>query len=150
MANITDFLPPHPIYRREEQSVIATVELDFAKKNAASGDTVEVMTLPAGIMVKEVILAVHTTQATVTIAVGDEASGTQFLSAQTLTDIKADANADDGAVSSAEATRKFYGVKGKKLIATIGGATAASALVSVTVRGTLVARTNYEQEVMAE
>jgi len=146
MSNITAFLPKSVANRMEMQPVADGYNLDFSITGAASGDTVEVCEIPVGMMVTKVILAVHTTEATVTVAVGDEASGTQFLGAQTLTDIKADNTAGtlEGAVASLTATQKFNAETGKKLVLTIGGAAVAAANISVKLCGYLVAKTNYE------
>lgn len=148
MSNITYFLPKSAYQRMEMQKVVNNHMIDFSKYNATSGDTVEVAEIPAGMMVTRIVLAVHNTEATVTLAVGDEASGTQFLAAQTLTDIKADNDAatKDGAVASVESAVKFYGEAGKKLVLTVGGADADTAIVSVVLEGTIVAKTNYTEE----
>lgn len=145
MANITKFLPPFAHKRMEMQSVISDVNIDFAKYNAANGDTVEALIIPGGTYVEDVILSVHTPEASVTVEVGDEATADQFLAAQTLTDIKANASADDGAVASVQAARKFY-AKDTKIILTIGGADAKVANISLVLRGTLVAKTAYTNE----
>lgn len=147
MAAITTFLPPSAFQRMEMQKVVSSHLIDFSKGNAQIADTVQVLEIPPGLFVTRVLLAVHTTEATVTIAVGDLASGTQFLAAQTLTDLKADnvATTADGVAASADTTEKFYGTTAEKLVLTIGGAAATTAVVSVVLEGTLVAKTNYDK-----
>jgi len=148
MPNITAHLPKSVYQRMAMQTVIAQNLVDFSKANAASGDTVEVLEIPAGCFVNEVILAVHTTETTVTMLVGDDTDDDQYLTAQTLTDIKADNDAAtlDGAVASANTAKFFYADAGNKILLTIGGAAATTAVVSVIAIGTLVAKTNYVEE----
>lgn len=148
MATITKFLPAAVYNRMEHQQQVLQNVIDFSKKNAASGDVVHAIRIPKGMLVERVALAVHTTEATVTIAVGDSASATQFLTAQTLTDIKADNTSTtlDGATQSLEANDKFYG-EDSILYLTVGGAAATTAVISVAVQGILIAKTAAETAV---
>lgn len=131
MANSTTFLPVAAYNHIEGKTIVASAKIDFTKEPTASGNSVDVLRIPKGAYVKRVCLTVHTTEATVTIAVGDAASATQYLSAQTLTNLKADNNAGtaDGGVMSVDAAQKFYGAEGV-LRLTIGGAQVDTAVVT--------------------
>lgn len=130
MANITTFLSPNAYTALEGKPVIAQKKIDFSLKNAAAADTVDVLRIPKGAVVTKVGFIVHTTQATVKIAVGDQDGATQYLAAQTLTDIKANAAAAEGGVFSLTATQKFYPAA-NTIRLTVSGATAATAVISV-------------------
>ena len=129
MANSTKFLPAAAYNHIEGKTIVASNTIDFSKEPTASGGTVDVLVIPKGAFVKRAGLVVHTTEATVTVAVGDSASGTQFLAAQTLTDRKADAAAADGGAMSVDAAQKFYGAE-NALRLTIGGAQVDTAIVT--------------------
>lgn len=130
MANITTFLSPNAYTALEGKPVIAQKKIDFSLKNAAIADTVDVLRIPKGAVVTKVGLIVHTTQATVTIGVGDADTAAQYLAAQTLTDIKADADADEDGVFSLTATHKFYAAA-NTIRLVVAGAAAATAVVTV-------------------
>ena len=132
MANdAVTFLPVATFQHLENKVMVASNKIDFSKKPAASGSSVDVLRIPKGAYVKRVTLTVHTTEATVTIAVGDAASATQYLTAQTLTNLKADNNAGtaNGGVMSVDAAQKFYGAEGVIRL-TIGGAQVDTAVVT--------------------
>lgn len=129
MANSTKFLPVAAYNHIEGKTIVASNTIDFSKEPTASGGTLDVLHIPKGAFVKRAGLVVHTTEATVTIAVGDSASGTQFLAAQTLTDRKANAAAADGGAMSVDAAQKFYGAA-NTLRLTIGGAQVDTAIVT--------------------
>jgi len=129
MANSTTFLPVAAYNHIEGKTIVASNTIDFSKEPTASGGTLDVLHIPKGAFVKRAGLVVHTTEATVTIAVGDSASGTQFLAAQTLTDRKANAAAADGGAMSVDAAQKFYGAA-NTLRLTIGGAQVDTAIVT--------------------
>lgn len=129
MANSTTFLPVAAYNHIEGKTIVASNTIDFSKEPTASAGTVDALVIPKGAFVKRAGLVVHTTEATVTIAVGDQASGTQFLTAQTLTDLKADADAVDGGAMSVDAAQKFYGAA-NTLRLTIGGAQVDTAIVT--------------------
>lgn len=146
MAEITYFFPKATYNRMEQQAQVFNQEIDFTKCNANNGDTVKALRIPAGMIVQEVAMVVHTTEATVTISVGDSASATQFLSAQTLTDIKADADAAVGAAISANTAKKFYAAEDYILL-TIGGANVEAAKISLTLTGVINAKTQASESV---
>lgn len=148
MATISDFLPTIVYNRMEQEQQVLQQVIDFSRFGAASGDTVQAIRIPKGMLVERVALVVHTTQTTVTLAVGDSASGTQYLAAQTLTDLRSAVATEDGAASSVESTRKFYGAD-NILTLLVGGADAATAVVSVIVSGVLSAKTSAETAVEA-
>lgn len=129
MANSTTFLPVAAYNHIEGKTIVASAKIDFTKEPTASGSSVDVLRIPKGAFVKRAGLIVHTTEATVTIALGDSASGTQFLTAQTLTDLKANAAAADGGAMSVDAAQKFYGAE-NALRLTIGGAQVDTAIVT--------------------
>jgi hypothetical protein len=131
MANSTTFLPVAAYNHIEGKTIVASNTIDFSKEPTASGDTIDVLHIPKGAFVKRAGLVVHTTEASVTIALGDSASGTQFLAAKTLTDLKADNNAGtaDGGAMSVDAAQKFYGAA-NTLRLTIGGAQVDTAIVT--------------------
>lgn len=131
MANSTTFLPVAAYNHIEGKTIVASNTIDFSKEPTASAGTVDALIIPKGAYVKRAGLVVHTTEATVTIAVGDSASGTQFLTAQTLTDLKANNNAGtaDGGAMSVDAAQKFYGAA-NTLRLTIGGAQVDTAIVT--------------------
>jgi hypothetical protein len=129
MANSTTFLPVAAYNHIEGKTIVASAKIDFTKEPTASGSSVDVLRIPKGAFVKRAGLIVHTTEATVTIALGDSASGTQFLTAQTLTDLKANADAADGGAMSVDAAQKFYGAE-NALRLTIGGAQVDTAIVT--------------------
>ena len=129
MANSTTFLPVAAYNPIEGKTIVASNTIDFSKEPTASGGTLDVLHIPKGAFVKRAGLVVHTTEATVTIAVGDSASGTQFLTAQTLTNLKANAAAADGGAMSVDAAQKFYGAA-NTLRLTIGGAQVDTAIVT--------------------
>lgn len=143
MTNFTNLLPPAPYKGLEGKPVVAEALIDFSKFNVANGDSIDVLRLPQGAVVTNAGLAVHTTQATVTIAVGDAASATQYLAATTLTNVKANNNAGtaDGAVMAADtstAYQKFYGAE-DVLRLTVAGADATSAIVTAFVEYFVIA-----------
>ena len=143
MANSTALLPASAFNGLEGKPIVAEALVDFTKLNVNSGDSIDVLRIPKGAVVTNAGLIVHTTQATVTIAVGDSASGTQFLSAQTLTNVKANNNAgtaDGGALASdvSAAYQKFYGAEGV-LRLTVGGAKATTAKVTAFVEYFVIA-----------
>jgi hypothetical protein len=129
MANSTTFLPVAAYNHIEGKTIVASNTIDFSKEPTASAGTVDVLHIPKGAFVKRAGLVVHTTEATVTIALGDSASGTQFLTAQTLTELKANAAAADGGAMSVDAAQKFYGAA-NTLRLTIGGAQVDTAIVT--------------------
>lgn len=129
MANSTKFLPVAAYNHIEGKTIVASNTIDFSKEPTASGGTLDVLRIPKGAFVKRAGLVVHTTEATVTIALGDQASGTQFLAAQTLTDLKANAAAADGGAMSVDAAQKFYGAA-NTLRLVIGGAQVDTAIVT--------------------
>jgi hypothetical protein len=134
MANITDFLPVAGYNHIPNKGIFASALVDFTKKNAANGDTVDVLRIPKGAVVLNAGLVVHTTEATVTITLGDATTADKYLAATTLTNVKADNNAGtaDGAALAADTTtayQKFYGAEGL-LRLTIGGANATTAKVT--------------------
>lgn len=129
MANSTTFLPVAAYNHIEGKTIVASNTIDFSKEPTASGGTVDALHIPKGAFVKRAGLVVHTTEATVTIALGDQASGTQFLTAKTLTDLKANAAAADGGAMSVDAAQKFYGAA-NTLRLTIGGAQVDTAIVT--------------------
>lgn len=129
MANSTTFLPVAAYNHIEGKTIVASNTIDFSKEPTASAGTVDALHIPKGAFVKRAGLVVHTTEATVTIAVGDSASGTQFLAARTLTDLKANAAAADGGAMSVDAAQKFYGAA-NTLRLTIGGAQVDTAIVT--------------------
>lgn len=129
MANSKTFLPVAAYNHIEGKTIVASNTIDFSKEPTASAGTVDALHIPKGAFVKRAGLVVHTTEATVTIAVGDSASGTQFLTAQTLTDLKANAAAADGGAMSVDAAQKFYGAA-NTLRLTIGGAQVDTAIVT--------------------
>lgn len=131
MANSTTFLPVAAYNHIEGKTIVASNTIDFSKEPTASAGTVDALHIPKGAFVKRAGLVVHTTESSVTIAVGDQASGTQFLTAQTLTDLKADNNAGtaDGGAMSVDAAQKFYGAA-NTLRLTIGGAQVDTAIVT--------------------
>jgi hypothetical protein len=129
MANSTTFLPVAAYNHIEGKTIVASNTIDFSKEPTAIAGTVDVLVIPKGAFVKRAGLVVHTTEASVTIALGDSASGTQFLAAQTLTDLKANANAADGGAMSVDAAQKFYGAA-NALRLTIGGAQVDTAIVT--------------------
>lgn len=131
MANSTTFLPPAAFNHLPSKPIMATAHINFTKEPTASGNSVDVLRIPKGAVVMRAGLIVHTTESTVTIAVGDSASATQFLTAQTLTNLKADNNAGtaDGGAISVDAAQKFYGAA-DTLRLTIGGAQVDTAIVT--------------------
>lgn len=131
MANSTTFLPVAAYNHIEGKTIVASNTIDFSKEPTASAGTVDALIIPQGAFVKRAGLVVHTTESTVTIALGDSASGTQFLTAQTLTSLKADNNAGtaDGGAMSVDAAQKFYGAA-DTLRLTIGGAQVDTAIVT--------------------
>lgn len=131
MANSTKFLPVAAYNHIEGKTIVAPNTIDFSKEPTAIAGTVDALHIPKGAYVKRVGLVVHTTEADVTIALGDQASGTQFLAAQTLATLKADNNVGtaDGGNMSVDLAQKFYGAA-DTLRLTVGGATAASAIVT--------------------
>lgn len=131
MANSTTFLPVASFNHIEGKTIVASQKIDFTKEPTASGSSVDVLRIPQGAYVKRAGLIVHTTESSVTIAVGDAASGTQYLAAQTLTDLKADntSTTPDGGNMSVDAAQKFYGAEGV-LRLTIGGAQVDTAIVT--------------------
>lgn len=131
MANSTTFLPVAAYNHIEGKTIVASNTIDFSKEPTAIAGTVDVLHIPKGAFVKRAGLVVHTTEASVTIALGDSAKGTQFLAAQTLTSLKADNNAGtaDGGVMSVDAAQKFYGAA-NTLRLTIGGAQVDTAIVT--------------------
>lgn len=131
MANSTTFLPIAAYNHIEGKTIVATRKIDFSEEPTASAGTLDVLRLPQGAFVKRAGLVVHTTETTVTIALGDSASGTQFLTAQTLTNLKADNNTGtaDGGAMSVDAAQKFYGAA-NTLRLTIGGAQVDTAIVT--------------------
>lgn len=131
MANSTTFLPVAAYNHIEGKTIVASNTIDFSKEPTAIAGTVDVLVIPKGAFVKRAGLVVHTTEASVTIALGDSASGTQFLVAKTLTDLKADNNAGtaDGGAMSVDAAQKFYGAA-NTLRLTIGGAQVDTAIVT--------------------
>lgn len=131
MANSTKFLPVAAYNHIPSKTIVASATIDFTKEPTASGNSVDVLRIPQGAMVLEAGLIVHTTEATVTLALGDAASGTQYLAAQTLTNLKADNNVGtiDGGVAGAQAAQKFYGAEGV-LRLTVGGAQVDTAIVT--------------------
>jgi len=129
MANSTTFLPVAAYNHIEGKTIVASNTIDFSKEPTAIGDTVDVLHIPKGAFVKRAGLVVHTTEASVTLEVGDSGDADEFLAAQTLTDRKANAAAADGGAMSVDAAQKFYGAA-DTLRLTVGGATAASAIVT--------------------
>jgi len=143
MTNFTNLLPAAPYKGLEGKPILAEALIDFSKFNVASGDSIDVLRIPQGAVVTNAGLVVHTTQATVTLAVGDAGSATRFLAATTLTSVKADNNAGtvDGAVMASDtstAYQKFYGAEGA-LRLTVGGADATSAIVTAFVEYFVIA-----------
>jgi hypothetical protein len=132
MSNITDFLP-NAAYKHIDGKLMSAVNyIDFEEKNASSGDTVDALKIPKGAIVVDSGFVVHETEDTVTIAVGDQDSATKYLAAQTLTDIKADSDAVEGAAITNDTTtqyKKFY-PSDNTLRLTIGGAAATSARIT--------------------
>jgi hypothetical protein len=131
MANSTTFLPVAAYNHIEGKTIVASNTIDFSKEPTASGDTIDVLHIPKGAFVKRAGLVVHTTEASVTIEVGESGDADEFLTAQTLTSLKADNNAGtaDGGVMSVDAAQKFYGAA-DTLRLTVGGATADTAIVT--------------------
>lgn len=131
MTNSTKFLPVAAFNHMPSKSIFASATIDFTKEPTASGNSIDILRIPKGAFVLESGLVVHATEATVTLALGDAASGTQYLAAQTLTNLKADNNAAtaDGGVAGAQAAQKFYGAEGV-LRLTVGGAQADTAVVT--------------------
>lgn len=142
MANSTALLPAAAYGGLEGKPILAEAVIDFTLLPVASGDSIDVLRIPKGAFVKRAGLVVHTTEATCTIAVGDSASATQFLSAQTLTNLKADNNAGtaDGGAASVDAAQKFYGAEGV-LRLTVGGAQVDTAKVTAFCEYVVIAQT---------
>lgn len=133
MANSTAYLEPVAYNGLEGKPVVAQKVHDFAVGNVSSGDSIDLLRIPKGAVVTMAGLVVHTTEASVTISLGDAASATQFLAAQTLTDLKASAAAADGAAIATDvstAFQKFYAAEGV-LRATVGGANATACKITV-------------------
>ena len=123
MANSTTFLPPAAYNHIEGKTIVATRRIDFADEETVSGGTLDVLRIPQGAFVKRAGFHVEKAEATITIALGDSASGTQFLTAQ-------DAHtAADVAFMSVDAAQKFYAAE-DALRLTVGAATANSAIVT--------------------
>jgi hypothetical protein len=141
MANSTTFLPPAAYGHLESKPILAEALIDFSKEPTVSGGTLDVLHIPKGAVVMRAGLIVHTTEATVTLEVGDSTDADEFLTAQTLTDLKANNNAGtaDGGVISVDAAQRFYGAA-DTLRLTVGGATADTAIVTAFVEYYVIAK----------
>jgi len=132
MSNITKFLPAASYQHIDGKLMSAVNYIDFGEKEASSGDTVDALKIPKGAIVLDAGIVVHETEATVTITVGDQDTSDQYLAAQTLTDIKANAAADEGAAISdgSSSSHKLFYADDNTLRLTIGGAAADSARIT--------------------
>lgn len=132
MANTTKFLPVAAFGNIESKMTVASNIIDFSKQNVAIDGTFDALKIPQGAVVVEAGFVVHTTQATVTIGLGDQTTAGQYLAATTLTDVKADADAAEGAAMATDTAtdfQKFYAAE-DTLRGVVAGAAATTAKIT--------------------
>lgn len=123
MANSTTFLPKATYQHIEGKPTVASNTIDFTKENVAISGTIDVLNIPKGALVKNCYIITNTTEATVTVAVGDQASATQFLTAAVL-------GSAGNMRASVEAARKVYTADNTVRL-TIAAAKATAAKITV-------------------
>lgn len=124
MANSTTYLPKTTYQHIEGKPTVASNTIDFTRESVAINGTIDVLTIPKGAIVKNVYITTITTEATVTVAVGDQASATQFLAAAVL-------GSAGNTRASVEAARKCY-TAANTIRLTIAAAEAAAAKITIT------------------